>query len=432
MSRMVRTPVAVPWTKSLGISVANRPISFSRTARPGRYSANGTGCCLTYICPVQPVSSHTRAALRTLRGPGPSRTAPTRTGAPAARAARSSRAAARGSASGSTSEAFSGHRTRSGCRARPAATSAASCSVRVTWLVVTWNMRPSASSPPARGTLPCTAAMSAVPVCAAVGSGIARPTSVTAAAAASGRAVATAVRTRRLLPPVPAPVRSSLPCAPGERDDPVASMAGTPARMAAAASSAPMPATAVVTSGDPPSAASGVSGVSAWLKASFPHGKPPKGTRARTASCATHTAATHNGHPRTRVTAVLAGATSASRAASPAESTTQPSMPTNVTKRSIASMKPRPKSRPRANDRRRRTPRTTRVSSATATGASGQIPAGGNARYSSTPAVAANSGRISRRPSRRTGRWDDRWGEEASPSGSDASSVPDAAPRLAP
>ena len=49
-------------------------------------------------------------------------------------------------------------------------------------------------------------------------------------------------------------------------------------------------ATANVTSGAPPSAASRSSGESPWLNASRPHGKPPNGVRSRSASCSTHSA----------------------------------------------------------------------------------------------------------------------------------------------
>ena len=45
------TPGLWPLTKSFGISVANRFTSFWSQDRPGRYSPNGTGGCLTYIEP---------------------------------------------------------------------------------------------------------------------------------------------------------------------------------------------------------------------------------------------------------------------------------------------------------------------------------------------------------------------------------------------
>jgi hypothetical protein len=61
--------------------------------------------------------------------------------------------------------------------------------------------------------------------------------------------------------------------------------------------SAPTAATAAVTSGAPPSEASGVNGPSAWLNASRPQGNPPNGARPRSASWPTQTAATHNQRP---------------------------------------------------------------------------------------------------------------------------------------
>ena len=75
--------------------------------------------------------------------------------------------------------------------------------------------------------------------------------------------------------------------------------------------SAPVNATRKVNTAVPPHHAAGSHGASAWLNASLPHGQPPKGTRSRNASCPTHTAATQTGHPRRRVTAVVAKPTSA-------------------------------------------------------------------------------------------------------------------------
>lgn len=97
---------------------------------------------------------------------GPSggvRTAPTSTGTPTARTARSTAARASGFRSGSTSAEFSGQSTRSGRSARPAATSAASCSVRRTWLsspARRWELK----SRPRRSTMLCTAATTSSPV----------------------------------------------------------------------------------------------------------------------------------------------------------------------------------------------------------------------------------------------------------------------------
>ena len=61
-----------------------------------------------------------------------------------------------------------------------------------------------------------------------------------------------------------------------------------------------MSATANVTSGAPPAAASRSSGDVSWLNASRPHGNPPNGARSRSASCAVHSSA---GHRRPRASA---------------------------------------------------------------------------------------------------------------------------------
>ena len=90
--------------------------------------------------------------------PGRPAPCPARSARPTARAARSIAAAASGLRSGSMSEAFSGHSTTSGRGRRPAATSAASCSVTRTWLSSTAR-RCALKSRPSRGTLPCTAAI---------------------------------------------------------------------------------------------------------------------------------------------------------------------------------------------------------------------------------------------------------------------------------
>ena len=64
-----------------------------------------------------------------------------------------------------------------------------------------------------------------------------------------------------------------------------------------------MSATANVTSGAPPAAASRSSGDVSWLNASLPHGNPPNGARSRSASCAVHTAATAGTHAHAAVRA---------------------------------------------------------------------------------------------------------------------------------
>ena len=154
--------------------------------------------------------------------------------------------------SGSMSLAFSGHTTRSGCSVRPAATCLARARVASTWLSSTarrWALK----SRPSRGTLPCTTATVTVRP-AGGGVGTAAAPAVRATAITAGRITAVPVARRR-------PGRS--------------------APRTAAASSPPASATPNVTSGAPPSRASPSSGESAWLKASRPHGNPPKGVRSR-------------------------------------------------------------------------------------------------------------------------------------------------------
>ena len=74
----------------------------------------------------------------------------------------------------------------------------------------------------------------------------------------------------------------------------------------AAASSAPVRATAKLTSGTPPYAASDISGPSVWLNPSRPQGKPPKGTRPRSSSSATQSAAVHSGQNGSREVSAVA------------------------------------------------------------------------------------------------------------------------------
>ncbi len=93
----------------------------------------------------------------------------------------------------------------------------------------------------------------------------------------------------------------------------------------AAASSAPQSATAKLTSGAPPSAASGVNGEEVLANARRPHGKPPSGTRSRAHSCATHRQAVHSGQKRTRETIARPAPMAARNSASATESSAQAS-----------------------------------------------------------------------------------------------------------
>ena len=82
---------------------------------------------------------------------------PTRMGTPMASEAATMPALTSASVKGSTAVEFSGHTTRSGRGARPASTSAASCSVRATWLAVISRCT-AGTSVPSPGTSPWTAA----------------------------------------------------------------------------------------------------------------------------------------------------------------------------------------------------------------------------------------------------------------------------------
>ena len=75
-----RTPGFAPRAKSRG---TRSTLLLIRRAndRNGMYSPNGTGCRFTYSSPGPVTGSQTMPALRTL-SPGPSSTAPTRTGTP--------------------------------------------------------------------------------------------------------------------------------------------------------------------------------------------------------------------------------------------------------------------------------------------------------------------------------------------------------------
>ena len=142
-------------------------------------------------------------------------------------------------------------------RLRPAATSAASCSVTRTWLSSTarrWALK----SRPRRGTLPCTAAIVDGARRAAPGRG---GTSAASGPATQRRAPAGAARHAAQR----APRRAARGAASRRTSSPSASPASTVTNDS---------------SGSPPIAASGSSGPSGWPKPTRPHGSPPNGTRA--------------------------------------------------------------------------------------------------------------------------------------------------------
>ena len=165
------------------------------------------------------------------------------------------------------SEEFSGHTTRSGRGASPASIRAASRWVTRTWLSSTARRSAKASSP-SPGTLPCTAATRTRgspgrPGCQ--GNSDARQARTTAAAtpatARPGVFRATSTAQARVVPTQGHRERRAGGADVGQR---------------------------------------GATGVSSAANASRPHGKPPNGTSARSASTSTHAQATHSGHPGTR------------------------------------------------------------------------------------------------------------------------------------
>lgn len=115
----------------------------------------------------------------------------------------------------------------------------------------------------------------------------------------------------------------------------------------------------------PPSAASGRKALSDWPKAILPHGKPPNGMRARTASSSVQTAAAHTGQYARRVTAAMPRQPTAMKSPSAAARASHGTGPTSSPVQcSSGSMKPSPARRPRPNAARSRRPCSTQPSSA--------------------------------------------------------------------
>src|SRR5215472_11055450 len=156
---------------------------------------------------------------------------------------------------------FSGQITRSGAGRKPARTWAANAIVAAAWFLVTVVARSCLGRFRACGTLPWTAATTAV----GPGPGVQRQIRLPASAPATAATVATAARARgwrkraRRLP--------TLVAARG-RDQP-SSVITRYARQA------PASATTNVSSGGPPIAAQPAVGAAAWLIARRPHGTPP-------------------------------------------------------------------------------------------------------------------------------------------------------------
>ena len=230
------------------------------------YSANGTGCRLTYS--ARDRSSGPTGCRRccggSAVGPVQDRADQDRRADRLHRRGRSGRRRP-GRANGSRSEAFSGQSTRSGCGTRAGLDVGGQRAA---------SRRRGCPAPAGRRASKCEPAVGHVALDDR-DDGSRGPDGAPARTRRPAPAPATAAATTT---PAAATRRGRGPAARGAGDD-------------AAASPAPVSATAKVTSGAPPSAANQRSGESGWLKASRPHGKPPNGSRSRSASC---------GHPRAR------------------------------------------------------------------------------------------------------------------------------------
>jgi hypothetical protein len=134
-------------------------------------------------------------------------------------------------------------------------------------------------------------------------------------------------------------------------------------------------------SGTPPIAASGSSGPSGWPNPTRPHGIPPKGTRERTASPISHTAAAHSGHSGSRVTRAIPATAAATNSDSNTDSAIQGTSCTSApTHTSSGSRKARENTNPSPRPARAERPRTTWPSSANAGRARYQAVLGGKLR----------------------------------------------------
>ena len=214
----------------------------------------------------------------------------------------------------------------------------------------------------ARGTLPWTAATSAVLAPEVGSTGSTAPAAASPAAATTARAGQTsAVRWR------------------------------VQAVRISQARAAPVRATTKLSTGAPPTAAQPASGAAAWLMASRPQGKPPNGKRSRSASRATHQPATATGQPGSRSNSRWATASTARITADPRASAMYANHQTFSTQDSSGKKKATPNTSPARNEARRPRPARATVSRATPIGASGQMPSGGNEAASSSPPASATS-----------------------------------------
>lgn len=165
----------------------------------------------------------------------------------------------------------------------------------------------------------------------------------------------------------------------------------------AKANSPPARATAKLTSGAPPSAASGVNGEWVLAKASRPQGKPPNGTRSRAHSSATHRQAPHTGHPRSREVRASPAPSAATNSASATDRPTTASYPTTSSQRSSSTKNGRARTKPVHAPWRPVRPWVIRASAATPRTDSGHTSYGGKAKASATPVAAARPVRAASR-----------------------------------
>ena len=241
-----------------------------------------------------------------------------------------------------------------------------------TWLASTAARWLKASSP-SRGTLPCTTAMVTCSPVVGSGTAAARPIVLTATSSDTGSASSGARRTSTML---------------------------------TAARDPPSSATASVTAGAPPRAASGVSRLSPWLKASRPQGKPPNGTRSRAASSSTHSGAVHTPQPGSLPASASPAPRGAKNSAcSSANANHAPGPATAPDHDSSGTKSASPPTSPVRAARRNPAPRQASVSAATPTGANQMTSYGGKATVSASPEATARSSRRVRsaRPGREGG-----------------------------
>src|SRR5215472_3514092 len=298
-------------------------------------------------------------------------TSPTRTGWPTAFTAPRISAYTKGYSRGSRPTASSGQITTSGAGRRPALTSAASLSVSAAWFWVTSLSFSNCGRFLACGMSPWIAATGTVGAPPAGSTGSRPP-------ASTSPAVTTAA--------TPAPAK------PRDRQS------REPSHVKAArASMAPVSATRKVSSGTPPTATQRTSGATDWLMASRPQGKA-KGHRSRSASAATHQAATAAGQNGRSSSSRWPTQSRAKMTASDPASAAHAYQATLISQDRSGTNKARPNTSPQPNDPRRLRPVSATTSSA-GPAATGLTSSGGNeAKTASPPATLSSSAHRVRNP----------------------------------